>query len=124
MSLLTAAAPFPISLASSRSRRLQSVRHRRFGGGVEDVQIGRGRIVANLFARLGGDRLMGHRDEQLAGDVHRKMALIAEPLVGDDARLVETAPEADRMRADADDGSLPPADRLANRERDFGGGEV
>ena len=65
--------------------------------------------------RFAGTRRMRDRHQQLARDVQRHMALVAEPLVGDDLGLVAPpAPSRDAMRPHADH-DLAPARRSRRR---------
>ena len=89
--------PFPrprLRAVGDRPRRVR----------VEDMELGAAESGSGSCRRdWRRPRRMRHGDEQLAGDVQRQMALVAEPLVRDDLRFVLAGAEPHVVRPDADD---------------------
>src|SRR5579862_4296607 len=107
-----------------RSCRLQPMRDRGGRRGIEHVKVGGRYRVRDGLARLRRNRLVRNRDEEFPRCLHRQMALIAEPLIGDNARDIGAGAQSHGMRTRADHSFVAPSDRAANALRQVGSSEI
>jgi hypothetical protein len=64
--------------------------------------------------RLGRDRRMRNGDHEFARDLHRQMALVAQPLIGDDAGVARPDAQPNGVGANSDHDFLASSNRAAN----------
>ena len=80
----------PASIARMRSRAIrlspltQAVRQGAAELGIEQMHGAERKADRQRVTGLGHDRLVGHTDHRTAADLEADVALVAEPVVGDD----------------------------------------